>query len=344
MKAKQFLLLLALVGLIQSCSKKVYYDSMTQFGDGYARIKSFDKQGVMDTTGEWVIAPIFDSILDAGSGRYVFRQQIFALQQDSLFIVDIGNQNQITKPNQKQFYPNFLLDLSFKVGSTRVRTSDTIYPSNQHNWGALTIENDTIVPFVYDQIIPGIATDLVATKGVRGALRTFLYDSNGNVICETFNVPIQPWNHLGYYWLNYQIGRVDLRRIVKDTFELIQEFPFDEVQVAGENCWVRKTGRWHLFSAGFDLSTETYDSVQMNAHWGVVAKNGLWALVDRNGLLMSEFIYHGPHSYYISSSPFVIARSETGWKLVDSKGKVQKEFLSKEMERKRKKFALGFSL
>ncbi|MFT7343874.1 MAG: hypothetical protein ACI9XP_000451 [Lentimonas sp.] len=330
---KTTLLPLLILIALSSCRTTLQIDKMSQFRGEYTLATSNEKYGVLDSNFKFVLDPIYDEIIHYPLSEYSFEHQFYGTIKDVLYIKTIGKDTIDRKINNKDTLPFLLKNQGFYYQDAHIKSSNNYYVVTGNNdWGAIKTNGDSMIPFEYDQIALGLDSQLVATKGFYGIQDNVVYDANGKVIWKTYNVPIMAWEEVNLYWFIFLGQRSELRDQSNGKFELIEKFDYTNVIMAGKNSWVQEGETWFLIDSKFEPISKTVDSLQMNANWGAVWKDGKVALVDKNGEFISGFSYTGTKDQYISKEKRIVAYHPNAVDILDMTGHIKKKIRLKKLK------------
>lgn len=353
MKLLIFLSLITSLLTFTACVKPIHISYLSQFNEGTAWMKTEQNYGIIDTS----LIPrkvIWDSLLLTLGANFNANFEVYGIYHDSLLVYNASTDSIRVLENTSANQRFQLDDQGFVYKDVIVRSETKQYFKGQsEKMGGITENGDTIIPFDYREIRLGLPNEFIAVMGQYLAERYKLFNLEGELIWNTYNVAIVPWNKKYAYWFQnggnilklYQFSKrpesetqIALAETIhpgslpslestigfnkKEIFKLVG----DSVIPANDFCWIRNEGKWQRIDTSFQLEAKKYDAVHMNEHWGVVWKKDKAAFMDRNGELITEFKYEGKVDQYISSSPLIVGYRKNEIDILDDQGNVQNSF------------------
>lgn len=360
MKLLIFLSLITSLLTFTACVKPIHIGYLSQFNEGTAWVKTEQNYGILDTS----FIPrkvIWNSLLLTPGANFNANFEVYGIYHDSLLVYNASTDSIRVLENTSANQRFQLDDQGFVYKDVIVRSKTKQYFKGQsEKMGGITSQGDTVIPFVFRTIQFGLTDEFVAIMGYYPAERYKLFNLGGELIWNTYNVAIIPWQASKGYWFQSGSNALKLCQISKrtqnevhavlsDTHQFVQpachpgslpslestigfkrkeifKLVGDSVIPANDFCWIRNEGKWQRIDTSFQLEAKKYDAVHMNEHWGVVWKKDKVAFVDKNGEVISDFKYHGVIDDYISSSPWIVAYGKKEIHVLDTSGNIKKSF------------------
>lgn len=353
MKLLIFLPLIASLLTFTACVKPIHIGYLSQFNEGTAWMKIEQNYGIIDTS--FIPRKVgWDSLLLTPGANFNANFEVYGIYHDSLLVYNASTDSIRVLENTSANQRFQLDDQGFVYKDVIVRSETKQYFKGQsEKMGGITSEGDTVIPFDFRVIRLGIPNEFIAVMGQYLAERYKLFNLEGELIWNTYNVAIVPWNKKYAYWFQsggnilklYQFSKrpesetqialaetihpgslPSLESTIGFNKNEIFKLEGDTVIPANDFCWIRSAGKWQRIDTSFQLEAKKYDAVHMNEHWGVVWNKDKVAFVDVNGELISDFKYHGVIDDYISSSPWIVAYGKKEIHVLDTSGNIKKSF------------------
>jgi hypothetical protein len=94
---------------------------------------------------------------------------------------------------------------------------------------------------------------------------------------------------------------------------------------------VKKNDNWFRIDKNLErIDHLTFSSIQRNKYWGYSEKAGKFTILNTSAKSISEGVYEGKWTNYVSSSKYIFARKGEYYLLLDNNGYLIKTVVLKE--------------
>jgi hypothetical protein len=282
------------------------YDYVYPYRDGFTLVVKDKKFGVLNSQFKEVLPPVLESINFYDLSDYYYEGMLYAVMNDSTVYYDtLGNR--IKAVDNPDIYPPTFTN----------RNIDSLDVSGAPGFlGVETKSQETIIPFLYNNIFTGWKNHIVARRSYNSA----------NVILSK-NEPARPvnesviYNHHGDTLFYHQArvffwDKASIYFIENDTAMVAYDTSFNKLNLAFQRvwpfgdtlCWIQKEDKWNLVNSKFELVLEKdFEYIYANEYWTAVKKEGKFGFVNSKGRQITELEYNDTWRQYVGDSPLIVA-------------------------------------
>lgn len=303
------------------------YDAVYQFQDGFALTLKNNKYGIINSNLQVIIPPILEDMLGYDLSPYFFYNELFGVINDTSVIFDtLGN---VTKRFNKRIgieeaNPSRLLSKSRKVGSFTIRTGSNIYSEfGSSDWGCVSENGDTIIPFEYFGIVAGTLESFIGIEKNNKTYYSQIYSKNGEKKMG-YQGRLFGWPNRNCLWKETERGFV----ATDSNLDLLDSNYYDWVYVFENICWVNTQAGWQALDLEFNvIDSMKCDYFWQNEHWCFALKDDYVAIFNQEGIRITEYIYDGTWSDYVSNSKYILAKVDEYYYVLNSEALELKKFI-----------------
>ncbi len=275
-----------------------HFDSCGDFYNDRAVVSVGKKYGIIDAEGKYIVNPKYDYINDEPSDNLYYFEIKSKSTDDEKYGFINGNGELINKT---------LYDWvrHFKGGKALVKIND--------KWGIIDTKGNMVLQAKYDEVSyfnNGVASVLVNAKKDQYGFTSegkygFINESGEYVVEPKFDQIYFPG--LAKYkaeLIAVNVGGAGMQSAI-------------EIPNKGKNF---EGGKWGFINIkGAEIIRPTYEHANvLSGNRGAVYKDGLWALINQNGKLITDFRYKIIRDFSEGLAPFFNGEQ---WGFIDENGK-----------------------